>query len=230
MGASSSSVEQRVDRVLVCLEDPHVEQLEPDVVVLRERPRRLDVAPGDVAPAVLAGERRVARDADADVLGEVVECGVPVAAARARDLVAHELGYGHTRLDAGLEPHIPDKDVAMPSDRRLITLSDLVRRASAIVDADGVDDAVTNFVARHEDDDEPVRAILDGLEERIAWGVDEDPSVVMAQALVLYLAHRLDEYEDDDEELLKLAARAEFDGHPPERITAWLADRGVELG
>jgi hypothetical protein len=117
----------------------------------------------------------------------------------------------------------------MPFDRRQITLSDLVRRASAIVDADGVDDAVTNFVARHEDDDEPVRAILDGLEERIAWGVDEDPSVVMTQALVLYLGHRLDELEDDPDELLALAARSEFDGRPPESVRAWLESNGIEL-
>lgn len=114
-------------------------------------------------------------------------------------------------------------------DRRLITLSDLVRRASAIVDADGVDDAVTNFVARHEDDDEPVRAILDGLEERIAWGVDEDPSVIMAQALVLYLAHRLDELEDDPDELLRLAARSEFDSRPPQSLHVWLVSNGIEL-
>ena len=116
----------------------------------------------------------------------------------------------------------------MPTERNLITLSDLVRRASAIVDRDGVDDAVTNFVTRHEDDDEPVRAILDGLEERIAWGADEDPPVVMAQALVLYLAHRLDELEDDPDELLRLAARSEFDGRPPEAVRAWLEGNGVE--
>jgi hypothetical protein len=117
----------------------------------------------------------------------------------------------------------------MPTDRTVITLSDLVRRASAIVDADGVDDAVTNFTTRHEDDDVPVRAILDTLEERLAWGADEDPPVVMAQALVLYLAHRLDEFGDDPDELLKLAARAEFDGHPPEPVRAWLEANGVEL-
>jgi hypothetical protein len=117
----------------------------------------------------------------------------------------------------------------MPTDRSLITLSDLVRRAAAIVDADGVDDAVTDFITRHEDDDVPVRGILDGLEERLAWGVDEDPPVVMAQALVLYLAHRLDEFDDDPDELLRLAARSEFDGRPPEAVGAWLADNGIEL-
>src|ERR671921_2510552 len=106
----------------------------------------------------------------------------------------------------------------MATDRTTITLSELVRRATAIVDADGVDDAVTNFATRHEDDDVPVRGVLDGLEERIAWGADEDPSVVMAQAVTLYLAHRLDEVEDDADEILRLAARAEFDGSPPEPV------------
>jgi hypothetical protein len=67
--------------------------------------------------------------------------------------------------------------------------------------------------------------VLDQLEERLAWGADEDPPIVMAQALVLYLAHRLDEIDDDADELLRLASRAEFDGHPPERVTAWLEQR-----
>jgi hypothetical protein len=117
----------------------------------------------------------------------------------------------------------------MPTDRSLITLSDLVRRAAAIVDPGGDDPAVVELVTRFEDDDEPVRGVLDQLEERLAWGADEDPPIVMAQALVLYMGHRLDEYADDDEtELLRLAARAEFDGHPPERVQAWLEERGAK--
>ena len=117
----------------------------------------------------------------------------------------------------------------MPTDRTLITLSDLVRRASAIVDVDGADDAVTEFAARHEDDDIPVRSILDGLEERLAWGADENPSVVMAQAVVLYLAHRFDEVEDDPDEILALAARSEFDGRPPAAVEEWLTRNGIEV-
>lgn len=117
----------------------------------------------------------------------------------------------------------------MPTDRTLITVSDLVREATAIVDPQGQDPAVVELADRHNDDDEPVRGVLDELEERLAWGVDEDPPVVMAQALVLYLGHRLDEVEDDPGDLLRLAARAEFDGSPPERVTAWLSERGVEL-
>jgi hypothetical protein len=115
----------------------------------------------------------------------------------------------------------------MTSDRTLITLADLVRRAEAIVDPGGHDPAVSELVERFADDDEPVRGILDSLEERLAWGADEDPPIVMAQAVVLYLAHRLDEYEDEPEEILRLASRSEFDGHPPAGVAAWLEDHGV---
>jgi hypothetical protein len=117
----------------------------------------------------------------------------------------------------------------MPTDRQLITLADLVRRAAAIVDPNGDDAAVAELVTRHEDADEPVRGILDELEERLLWGADEDPPIVLTQALVLYLAHRLDEIDDDPDELLRLAVRSELGGRPPERVAEWLAERGVEL-
>lgn len=117
----------------------------------------------------------------------------------------------------------------MPTDRSLITVSDLVRKAAAIVDPQGEDPAVTELADRFGDDDEPVRGVLDDLEERLAWGADEDAPIVMAQALVLYVAHRPDEYDEDPDELLRLAARAEFDGDPPDAVVAWLSERGVEL-
>ena len=118
----------------------------------------------------------------------------------------------------------------MTQDRTLITVSELVREAAAIVDPNGADPAVVEFQERYGDDDEPVRGVLDGLEERLAWGADEEPAVVMAQALVLYMGHRLDEVDDDPEDLLRLAARAEFDGSPPASVRSWLEERGVELG
>ena len=117
----------------------------------------------------------------------------------------------------------------MPTDPNTTSVSDLVREATAIVDPNGRDPAVVELATRFGDADEPVRGVLDSLEERLAWGADEDPPVVMAQALVLYLAHRLDEMDDDEEDLLRLAARAEFDGQPPEGVTTWLSERGVEL-
>ena len=117
----------------------------------------------------------------------------------------------------------------MPTDRDLITLSDLVRRAAAIVDPPGVDPAVEEFAVRFEDADQPVRGLLDGLEERVMWGVDEDAPIVMAQAVTLYLAHRLEEVDNTPENILLHAARAEFDGKPPENVVSWLADQGVKV-
>jgi hypothetical protein len=116
----------------------------------------------------------------------------------------------------------------MTQDRSLISLADVVRRAAAIVDPDEADPAVGQFVERYEDEDAPVRGLLDRLDERIRWGADEDPPVVMTQALVLYLAHRLDEFEQPDDKLLRLAAEAELADDPPVRIDAWLAENGIE--
>jgi hypothetical protein len=115
----------------------------------------------------------------------------------------------------------------MNNDRTLISLSDVVRRAAAVVDPDGADEGVVQFVTRHEDDDAPVRGLLETLEERIRWGADEDPPVVMTQALVLYLAHRPDEMQQDPDQLLRLAAQAELVDDPPVRIDGWLSENGV---
>lgn len=107
---------------------------------------------------------------------------------------------------------------------RPVTLSELVRRAVGIVDPDDEDGVVGDFELRFEDADEPVTGI-DNLEERIAFGADEDPAVVVAQAVVLYLAHRRDAVDDDDDDIVRLALDSEFDGNPPQSITDWLEGR-----
>ena len=111
---------------------------------------------------------------------------------------------------------------------RPISLAQLVRRAVGIVDPDDEDGVVGDFEVRFEDADEPVTGI-DNLEERIGFGGDEDPAITMAQAVVLYLAHRRDQLDGDEADLLSLAARAEFDGDPPQPVQDWLADRGVRV-
>jgi hypothetical protein len=109
---------------------------------------------------------------------------------------------------------------------RPISLAQLVRRAVSIVDPDDEDGVVGDFEVRFEDADEPVTGI-ENLEERIGFGGDEDPAVVVAQAVVLYLAHRRDLIDDDDDDLLALAVKAEFNDNPPQSVTDWLGDRGV---
>jgi hypothetical protein len=52
---------------------------------------------------------------------------------------------------------------------------------------------------------------------------------MMAIAVATYLAFRRDELDEDPTDLLRLAARAEFDGSPPDNVRAWLAEQGVEI-
>jgi hypothetical protein len=58
---------------------------------------------------------------------------------------------------------------------------------------------------------------------------DEDPATVMTVAVATYLAYRRTELGRDRKELLRLAARAEFDGNPPELVAGWLDAQGVEV-
>jgi hypothetical protein len=52
--------------------------------------------------------------------------------------------------------------------------------------------------------------------------------VTMAVAVATYLAFRRDELNDDPADVLRLAARAEFDGQPPDNVRQWLEEQGVE--
>ena len=112
------------------------------------------------------------------------------------------------------------------------SLAEVVNRAVEVCDPTGTSDAAADFEERFEDRDEPVTAPADVELELREAGVDpedEDPVAVMTLALATYLAHRRTELDRDREHLLRLAARAEFDGHPPEHVARWLDDQGVEV-
>jgi hypothetical protein len=47
--------------------------------------------------------------------------------------------------------------------------------------------------------------------------------------LLRYLAFRRDELDDAPDDILRLAARAEYDGNPPDDVRAWLEERGPEV-
>ena len=112
------------------------------------------------------------------------------------------------------------------------SVAEVVRRAAAICTPDGDDDLVTDFLLAYEDSDEPVTG-LEGREreffetaERVQGSLP-GASVQMAAAVATYIAFRRDELTDDDADLLRLAARAEFGENPPDEITLWLQDAGV---
>ena len=123
----------------------------------------------------------------------------------------------------------------MPTEPRPVTLSMLVRRAAEICDPDDNDPDVAEFELQLEDADEPVTGILESLDERVelaARRVDPDgelPQIVMASAIVKYLARRRDGVSDAAQDVLRLAARAEFDGDPPPVVADWLVDNGIVI-
>jgi cell pole-organizing protein PopZ len=114
------------------------------------------------------------------------------------------------------------------------TLAEVVHRAVEVADPDGAEEGPAELLRRFEDRDEPVTAEAD-VEEEIAEvkgaidPQDEDPAVVMTAAVATYLAFRRTEIERDPQELLRLAARAEFHGDPPENVADWLVAQGVVL-
>ena len=120
----------------------------------------------------------------------------------------------------------------MPTEPDPITLSQIVHRAVEVCDPAGTDDEVAELYRRFEDSDEPVTAIED-IEQRFAEAAGaldpqaEIPSIQMATAVATYLAFRRDQLDEDGEELLRHASRAEFDGNPPPAIANWLEEQGV---
>jgi hypothetical protein len=123
----------------------------------------------------------------------------------------------------------------VPTEPEPVTLADVVHRAVQVCDPDG-DEGLADLLERFEDDDEPLSSTSAAIaEQRIAEAVGaldpqgEDPAVTMAGAVATYLSYRRDELDDDPAEILQLAARAEFDGSPPEAVREWLAERGVEV-
>ena len=120
----------------------------------------------------------------------------------------------------------------MPTEPEPITLSQVVHRAVEVCDPDGVDSDLSDLYLRFEDADEPVTAVED-VEQRMAeaaGALDPEgdiPALQMAAAVATYLAFRRDEMDDDPEELLRLAARSEFEGSPPPAVVDWLEEQGV---
>jgi len=114
------------------------------------------------------------------------------------------------------------------------TVAQVVHRAVEVCDPAGTDGALGDYLARFEDRDEPVTALGDQRTrvffetEGFVEGQDPDPALVMAAAVATYLAFRRDELTDDDDDLLRLAARAEFGSDVPPYVEGWLAARGIE--
>jgi hypothetical protein len=119
----------------------------------------------------------------------------------------------------------------MPTEPEALTVSEAVHIAVEICD-DGSSEALDELLERFEDDDEPIRAVDDiyqRLEQKVGPIEEGDPAFRMACSVILYLRYRRDEADGEPHELLRLAARSEFSGHPPAEVRSWLEDRGVSV-
>lgn len=115
------------------------------------------------------------------------------------------------------------------------TLAEAVRLAVDAVDPSGRSDGLAQLERRFEDRDEPLSALQPVIERTLGEEAgaidpqDEDGAVVLARAVVTYLAYRRDEAGDDREDLLRLSVKAEFQGNPPPPVAAWLEEEGLEF-
>jgi hypothetical protein len=113
------------------------------------------------------------------------------------------------------------------------TLAEVMRRAVDLCDPDAAYPQTAELLADFEDRDEPVTALADPDEEiHEAAALDDGvatPVEIMSVAVAVYLAYRRDEINHDRERVLRLAARAEFDSHPPAPVREWLESEGVNV-
>lgn len=122
----------------------------------------------------------------------------------------------------------------MPTEPQPVTLAQLVHRAAEITDPEGADDDVVQLAQRFEDADWPVSGILESIEQRMAEAAgtldpqEDSPGLQVAAAVAVYLAHRRDELDENPDHVLRMAARAEFDGKPPANVAEWLETAGIE--
>jgi len=122
----------------------------------------------------------------------------------------------------------------MPTEPQPVTLAQLVHRAAEITDPEGADDDVVQLALRFEDADWPVSGILESIEQRMAEAAgtldpqEDSPGLQMTTAVAVYLAHRRDEIGEDPVHVLRMAARAEYDGHPPANVAQWLETAGID--
>jgi hypothetical protein len=113
------------------------------------------------------------------------------------------------------------------------SLFEVVHRAVEVTDPSG-EFGVGDLLEYVEDSDEPVTAHAD-IEQDLAElkgrvdPQDEDPAVMMAIAVATYLSFRRDELNDEPGDILRLAARSEYDGHPPDNVREWLDAQGVPV-
>jgi hypothetical protein len=114
-----------------------------------------------------------------------------------------------------------------------LTVSDVVRRAVALVDPDGADPLAPELLVAFEDDDRAALGLGGSLWDELrttAEGLDPEATsgaTAVAAAVAFFLSTK-PAGGDDGTGTIREAARVAWQGHPPEHVHAWLADQGVD--
>jgi hypothetical protein len=115
----------------------------------------------------------------------------------------------------------PSADASPP------TLSQLVREAAGMVDPTDSVALVGDFERWFEDDDEPASTVPN-LERRLAGALDEldpdgeEPALVVAAAVVSYLATMPRHAPRDAERVIEQALKLQFGDDVPDSVAIWL--------
>jgi hypothetical protein len=121
----------------------------------------------------------------------------------------------------------------LPESIDALSVSDVVRRAVAIVDPNGHDAIAPELLIAYEDDDraavglgaslwDELRTTVEGLDPEGTSG-----AAAVAGAVAFFLSTQ-PEGGPDDAATIREAVRVAWHGAPPEHVSAWLAGQGLE--
>jgi hypothetical protein len=116
--------------------------------------------------------------------------------------------------------------VAPDARQDAVTVAEVVREASGIVDPDDRDALVGDFERWFEDDDDPVEAVPQ-LDRRIGGALDEldpeadHPGLSVAAAVAIYLSTRPRREPRDRDAVIRQAIRVSYDDNVPAPIADW---------
>jgi hypothetical protein len=120
---------------------------------------------------------------------------------------------------------LPDTDVQ--------TVSQVVRRALALVDADGADPIAPELLLAYEDDDRAALGLGESLRDELRStleGLDPERTsgAAAVAAAVAYFLSTQPAGGSDDETTVREAVRVAYGGDAPPYVKGWLADQGID--
>jgi hypothetical protein len=121
----------------------------------------------------------------------------------------------------------------VPESIETMTVSDVVRRAVALVDPEGRDEIAPEVLIAYEDDDRAVVGLGDDLREELrttAEGLDPEAgsgAAAVAAATAFFLATQ-PEGGPNDAATIREGVRVFWGGQPPDHVVAWLRDHGID--